>query len=77
MRYVLLDEAQLLEGFEAVLNGIARMQNVDIYVTGSNAKFLSKDVITEFRGRGDEVRVHPLSFFEFVSAYGGDNQALP
>jgi len=58
MHYVLLDEVQLLGDFEAVLNSLARMQNVDVYVTGSNAKFLSKDIITEFRGRGDEVHMH-------------------
>ncbi len=58
MYYVLLDEVQLLGEFEAVLNGLIRMENVDVYVTGSNARFLSKDVITEFRGRGDEVRVY-------------------
>ena len=61
MYYVLLDEVQLLEEFEAVLNSLSRMNNVDVYVTGSNAKFLSKDIITEFRGRGDEVhRPHPV-----------------
>jgi len=72
MHYVLLDEVQLLGDFEAVLNSLARMQNVDVYVTGSNAKFLSKDIITEFRGRGDEVPMHPLTFAEFMSAYTGD-----
>ena len=74
MHYVLLDEVQLLGDFESVLNGIARMENVDLYVTGSNAKFLSKDIITEFRGRGDEVRMYPLSFSEFMSAYPGSKQ---
>lgn len=69
MYYILLDEVQLLESFEFVLNGLVRIGNVDVYVTGSNAKFLSKDVITEFRGRGDEVRMHPLSFAEFMSVY--------
>ena len=69
---VFLDEVQLCEKFEAVLNGLNRRDNVDIYVTGSNSKFLSSDVLTEFRGRGDEVRVYPLSFSEYVSAYSGD-----
>lgn len=72
MWYVFLDEVQLCKGFEAVLNGLNRRENVDIYVTGSNSKFLSSDVLTEFRGRGDEVRVYPLSFSEYVSAYPGD-----
>ncbi len=71
-RYVLLDEVQLLSDFEEVLIGLMRMPDVDVYVTGSNAKLLSKDIITEFRGRGDEVRVRPLSFSEFMRAYGGD-----
>lgn len=70
--YVFLDEVQLCNGFEAVLNGLNRRENVDIYVTGSNSKFLSSDVLTEFRGRGDEVRVYPLSFSEYVSAYPGN-----
>lgn len=72
MYYILLDEVQLLEEFEAVLNSLSRMKNVDVYVTGSNAKFLSKDIITEFRGRGDEVHMFPLSFREFMSVYPGD-----
>ena len=72
MWYVFLDEVQLCKNFEAVLNGLNRRDNVDIYVTGSNSKFLSSDVLTEFRGRGDEVRVYPLSFAEYVSAYQGD-----
>ena len=72
MWYVFLDEVQLCKNFEAVLNGLNRRDNVDIYVTGSNSKFLSSDVLTEFRGRGDEVRVYPLSFSEYVSAYPGD-----
>ena len=67
-----MDEVQLCKNFEAVLNGLNRRDNVDIYVTGSNSKFLSSDVLTEFRGRGDEVRVYPLSFSEYVSAYSGD-----
>ena len=72
MWYVFLDEVQLCRNFEAVLNGLNRRENVDIYVTGSNSKFLSSDILTEFRGRGDEVRVYPLSFSEYVSAYPGD-----
>ena len=71
MHYVLLDEVQLLEDFEAVLNGLMRMDNIDIYVTGSNSRFLSTDVLTEFRGRGDEVHIMPLSFAEFCSAFNG------
>lgn len=74
MYYVLLDEVQLLGEFEAVLNSLIRMRNVDVYVTGSNARFLSKDVITEFRGRGGEVRMHPLCFAEFMSVYDGTKQ---
>lgn len=70
--YLLLDEIQLLDCFESVLNGYLRMDNMDIYVTGSNAKLLSKDVITEFAGRGDEIRMYPLSFYEFMSIYTGD-----
>lgn len=74
MYYVLLDEVQLLEEFESVLNSLIRMENVDVYVTGSNARFLSKDVITEFRGRGDEVHMYPLSFSEFMSVYPSSKQ---
>ena len=74
MYYVLLDEVQLLGEFEAILNSLIRMKNVDVYVTGSNARFLSKDVITEFRGRGDEVHMYPLSFGEFMSVYSGTKQ---
>ena len=74
MYYILLDEIQMLDEFEDVLNGFLRKPNVDIYVTGSNAKFLSKDIITEFRGRGFEVKMHPLSFSEFMSAYSGSIQ---
>ena len=66
--YVLIDEVQLLNRFEEVLNTLLKRPNIDVYVTGSNARFLSKDVITTFRGRGDEVRVHPLSFCEYISA---------
>lgn len=72
MYYILLDEVQLLEDFESVLNSLIRMKNVDVYVTGSNAKFLSKDIITEFRGRGDELHMSPLSFSEFMSVYDGN-----
>ena len=72
MYYVILDEIQLVEGFEFVLNGLLYENNIDVYVTGSNSKFLSSDIITEFRGRGDQVRVYPLSFSEFVSAFDGD-----
>lgn len=74
MYYLLLDEVQLLAEFESVLNSFIRMENVDIYVTGSNARFLSKDVITEFRGRGDEVHMYPLSFAEFMSVYSGTKE---
>lgn len=70
--YLLLDEIQLLPYFEAVLNGYMRKDNIDIYVTGSNAKLLSKDIITEFAGRGDEIRMYPLSFSEFMTVYSGD-----
>ena len=72
MYYVLLDEVQMLDDFESVLNSLARKKNVDVYVTGSNARFLSKDIITEFRGRGDEVHMYPLTFAEYMSAYDGD-----
>ncbi len=70
--YLLLDEVQLLEDFEEVLNSLLHTPNLDICVTGSNSKFLSRDVITEFRGRGDEIRVYPLSFKEYMSAYPSD-----
>lgn len=66
MYYILLDEVQYVKDFEDVLNSYLHIHNADMYVTGSNAKFLSKDVITEFRGRGDEIHIHPLSFSEFV-----------
>lgn len=72
MYYLLLDEVQLLDCFEAVLNGYLRKDNMDIFVTGSNAKFLSKDIITEFEGRGDAVHMYPLSFAEFMSVYPRD-----
>ena len=74
MYYVLLDEVQMLGDFESVLNSLGRKKNVDVYVTGSNAKFLSKDIITEFRGRGDEVHMYPLTYSEFMSVYDGDKQ---
>ncbi len=70
--YILLDEIQLVKDFESVLNGFLHIINTDIYVTGSNSKFLSSDIITEFRGRGDEIRVYPFSFAEFYSVEGGD-----
>ena len=75
MHYLLLDEVQMLDHFEDVLNGFLRMRNVDVYVTGSNARFLSKDIVTEFRGRGFEVKMYPLSFSEYMSAYQGSVQA--
>ncbi len=65
--YLLIDEIQFVEGFEKVLNGLTKIENLDVYVTGSNSKFLSTDILTEFRGRGDEVRVYPLSFQEIKS----------
>ena len=71
--YLLLDEVQLLDCFESVLNSYLHMDNVDVYVTGSNAKFLSKDVITEFAGRGDEVHMQPLSFTELCLFIKGIN----
>ena len=70
--YIILDEIQLVENFEGVLNGLLRIPNIDIYVTGSNSKFLSTDIITEFRGRGEEIRVYPLSYYEFMSVFNGD-----
>ena len=70
--YIVLDEVQMLKEFEEVLNSLLHIRNADIYVTGSNSKFLSKDVITEFRGRGDEIHVYPLTFKEFMEAYDGD-----
>ena len=70
--YILLDEIQLVDNFESVLNGLLYMKNLDVYVTGSNSKFLSNDIITEFRGRGDEIKIFPLKFSEFVEAYEGN-----
>lgn len=72
--YILLDEVQMLDEFEDVLNGLLHIPNADVYVTGSNAKFLSKDIITEFRGRGYQIHVSPLSFAEFMSVYDGDRE---
>lgn len=72
MYYLLLDEIQMLDCFEAVLNGYLRRDNMDVFVTGSNAKLLSKDIATEFAGRGDEVHMYPLSFAEFMTVYQGD-----
>ena len=69
--YIILDEVQLLNEFEDVLNSLLHIRNADVYVTGSNSRFLSSDVITEFRGRGDEIRMYPLSFREYCSAYDG------
>jgi len=71
MYYILLDEIQFVDEFEDVLNGFLHIKNADTYVTGSNARFLSKDIITEFRGRGDQVHLYPLSFSEYMSAYAG------
>ena len=69
--YILLDEIQLTNHFEDVLNSLLHVKNADVYVTGSNSRFLSSDIITEFRGRGDEIRLYPLSFAEFTSAFDG------
>ena len=69
--YIILDEIQLVDNFESVLNSFLRKSNLDVYVTGSNSKFLSSDVITEFRGRGDEIRVFPLTFKEYISIFDG------
>lgn len=74
MYYILLDEIQKVTDFESVLNSFLRKRNLDVYVTGSNSKFLSSDVVTEFRGRGDEIRVFPLSYSEFKGAYQGDER---
>lgn len=74
MYYILLDEIQLVKNFEAVLNSFLRKSNLDVYVTGSNSKFLSSDVVTEFRGRGDEIRVFPLSFKEFCDVFSGSKE---
>ncbi len=73
--YILIDEVQMLDCFEDVLNGFLGISNVDVYVTGSNAKFLSKDIITEFRGRGYEIKMYPLCFREYMSVYEGSVHA--
>ena len=72
--YLLLDEVQFMPQFEEVLNSLLRMRNIDVYVTGSNSKFLSSDIVTEFRGRGDEIHIWPLSFAEFMSVYEGSKE---
>ena len=74
MYYILLDEIQMVGGFESVLNSFLYERNLDVYVTGSNSKFLSSDIITEFRGRGDEIKVFPLSFSEYIESFRGDKQ---
>lgn len=74
MYYILLDEVQMMNKFEDVLNGLLHIPNADVYVTGSNAKFLSKDIITEFRGRGYQIHISPLSFSEFMSVYQGNKE---
>ena len=74
MHYILIDEIQKVENFEAVLNGLLHHRNLDVYVTGSNSKFLSSDIITEFRGRGDEIRIFPFSFSEFSSAFNKESK---
>ena len=65
-------DKQFMPRFEEVLNSLLRMSNIDVYVTGSNSKFLSSDIVTEFRDRGDEIRIYPISFAEFYSVYDGD-----
>ena len=70
--YLILDEVQFMPRFEEVLNSLLRIRNIDVYVTGSNSRFLSSDIVTEFRGRGDEIRIYPLSFAEFYAAFDGD-----
>lgn len=70
--YLLLDEVQFMPRFEEVLNSLLRISNIDVYVTGSNSKFLSSDIVTEFRGRGDEIRIYPLSFAEYYAAFDGE-----
>lgn len=70
--YLILDEVQFMPRFEEVLNSLLRISNIDVYVTGSNSRFLSSHIVTEFRGRGDEIKIYPLSFDEFYSAYDGD-----
>lgn len=75
MYYVIIDEIQLMPDFADVLNGFLQFRNLDVYVTGSNSRFLSSDIVTEFRGRGDVVRLHPLRFAEFVTAYEDRQEA--
>ena len=72
VHYVLLDEVQMVSNFVGALNSLLHIENIDVYVTGSNSKFLSSDIATEFRGRGDEIRIYPLSFSEYMSVYEGD-----
>ena len=72
LHYIILDEVQMIDNFVEVLNSLLHIKNADVYVTGSNSHFLSTDVVTEFRGRGDEIRLYPLSFAEFCQAYKGD-----
>ena len=72
--YLLLDEVQFMPRFEEVLNSLLRIGNIDVYVTGSNSKMLSSDILTQFRDRGDEIRVYPLSFAEFYNEYEGDKR---
>ncbi len=72
--YILLDEIQFVPDFAEVLNSLLQLENTDVYVTGSNSRFLSSDILTEFRGRGDEIRVYPLSFAEYTSAYSGTDE---
>lgn len=72
--YVMLDEIQFVPDFSEVLNSLMQIENLDVYATGSNSKFLSSDILTEFRGRGDEIRVYPLSFAEYVSAFDGTEE---
>ena len=74
MYYLILDEVQKVDDFESVLNGFLHIRNLDVYVTGSNSEFLSSDIVSEFRGRGDEIRVFPLSFSEFASAFYGSEE---
>ena len=76
VHYLILDEVQMLEHFEEVLNSLLHVRNLDIYVTGSNSRFLSTDVITEFRGRGDEIRIHPLCYREFASAFAEESETV-
>ena len=72
--YIMIDEIQMLKEFSSILNELLHYRNVDVYVTGSNSKFLSKDILTEFRGRGDQIKIHPLAFSEFFSAFDGSKE---